>query len=330
LSEVDSKRALVTGGGGFIGSHLVEALLADGWHVRALVHYNSRSSWGWLEGMRGRAEGLLDVVPGDVVDPYQADRLVVGTDTVFHLAALIGIPFSYTAPALYYQTNALGTLHLAQAAIAHKVRRFIHISTSEVYGTARYTPIDEGHPLQAQSPYSASKIAADKLVESFYATYGLPAVTVRPFNTFGPRQSARAVIPTIITQLLDGSTVRLGAMEPVRDFTFVTDTVQGMVAAADAENVVGRTMNLGCGSGISIADLVAAIAGLMGKECRTETAEERLRPKQSEVGQLISDNSLARTLTGWKPVVPLVEGLQFTVDWIRSHREAYPPEGYTV
>jgi nucleoside-diphosphate-sugar epimerase len=310
LSEVGSKRALVTGGGGFIGSHLVEALLADGWHVRALVHYNSRSSWGWLEGMRGRAEGLLDVVPGDVMDPYQADRLVVETDTVFHLAALIGIPFSYTAPALYYQTNALGTLHLAQAAIAHKVRRFIHISTSEVYGTACYTPIDEGHPRQA--------------------TYGLPAVTVRPFNTFGPRQSARAVIPTIITQLLDGSTVRLGAMEPVRDFTFVTDTVQGMVAAADAENVVGRTMNLGCGSGISIADLVAAIAGLMGKKWRTETAEERLRPKQSEVGQLISDNSLARTLTGWEPVMTLMEGLQLTVDWIRNHREAYPPEGYTV
>jgi dTDP-glucose 4,6-dehydratase len=327
--------ALVTGAGGFIGSHLVEALLGAGWRVRALVHYNSRSHDGWLETLSQGPSALpspgLEIVRGDVTDPFQMRDLVVGCGLVFHLAALIGIPYSYVAPASYVQTNLVGTLNLAEAALKAGVKRFVHTSTSETYGTGLYTPMDEGHPLQAQSPYAASKIAGDKMIEGFVRSFGLPAITVRPFNTYGPRQSARAVIPTIITQALAGRVIRLGSLSPVRDLTYVGDTVAGFMAAATAPvEANGSLVNLGTGHAVSIGELAALIFDILGGTFEILTEDARKRPDQSEVMQLVSNNERARTLLGWTPRVPLREGLVRTIAWIDAHRDGYRPGQYAV
>lgn len=321
------KSALVTGAGGFIGSHLVEGLLARGWEVHALVHYNSRLSWGWLEAARARAG--LRVTALDVTDPFQVRQAVQGGEVIFHLAALIGIPYSYSAYSSYFATNVSGTLNVARAALDGGARRLVHISTSEVYGTARYVPIDEDHPLQAQSPYAASKIAADKLVESFIASFGLAAVTVRPFNTYGPRQSTRAVIPTIITQALGQEEILLGSLIPVRDFTFVDDTVAGMIAAGE-NGVPGQVYNLGVGQGISIGALAEMLRDVLASPAAIRTEDVRVRPEASEAWQLVSDNRRAREDLGWTPRVSLREGLAATADWYRQHLHLYPAREYAI
>lgn len=325
-----TRKALVTGAGGFIASHLVEALLQRGWHVVALVHYNNRSDWGWLETRRRQPPAGLQVIAGDITDPFACRHAMEGCDVVFHLAALIAIPYSYRAPASYVSTNVTGTLNLVQAARDLAVRRFVHTSTSEVYGTAVYTPMDEQHPLRAQSPYSASKIGADKVVESYACAFGLPAVTIRPFNTYGPRQSARAVIPSIIAQALHGNTVRLGSLDPVRDLTFVSDTVAGFVRAADAEGVTGEVINLGTGEAVSIGTLASLVFELCGVQPTVVCDSQRVRPDASEVRRLVSNNAKARTLLQWAPGIGLRDGLAQTIEWIRSHASLYRPEEYTV
>lgn len=325
-----AKKAFVTGAGGFIASHLVEALLQDGWQVTALVHYNGRGHWGWLEPHHIAPPPNLEVVLGDINDPFQVCEALEGCEVVFHLAALIAIPYSYRAPASYVQTNVTGTLNVAEAARRAGVKRFVHTSTSEVYGSAQYTPLDEQHPLQGQSPYAATKIAADKLIESYVCSYGLPAVTVRPFNTYGPRQSARAVIPGIIAQALNGNSVRLGSVTPIRDFTFVEDTVAGFIYAAGAEGVTGQVINLGTGEAISIGDLAQTIFKLLGVTPAIITDLQRVRPAASEVMQLISNNDKAKKMLGWRPSVSLQDGLGRTIQWMRNHAEAYRPEEYSV
>jgi NAD dependent epimerase/dehydratase len=326
----NEKRVLVTGAGGFIGSHLTEALLARGARVRALVRYNSRNSWGHLEELPDEFRDRCEVVLGDVTDAFAMRRWVEGREAVFHLAALIAIPYSYRAPASYLDVNARGTLNLLEACRAERVARVVHTSTSEVYGTAIRAPIDESHPLQAQSPYSASKIAGDKIAESYCLSFGLPVVTVRPFNTFGPRQSARAVIPTIVTQALTQPHVALGALDPVRDLTYVADTVDGFLALAACDEAVGRVVNLGTGGGLSIGDLARRILALleMTKEIRSEP--ERRRPERSEVMHLICDPSLANRLSGWRAAIDLDEGLRRTIQWIRAHIEQYKADSYVV
>jgi NAD dependent epimerase/dehydratase len=325
-----SKRAFVTGACGFIGSHLVENLLSKGWRVKALIWYNSRSNWGWLEELRGRKDSGLEVLLGDVTDPYQMDKAAAGYDFIFHLAALIGIPYSYNAPYSYLRTNVNGTLNLLQAALHQGIARFIHVSTSEVYGTARYVPIDEEHPLQSQSPYSASKIAADKLVESFYCSFKLPVVTVRPFNTYGPRQSARAIVPTIISQALQSKAIRLGSLDPVRDLTFVDDTVEGLIAAASTDLIEGQVLNLGSSKGVSINTLAQIIFEIIGGDFEITQEDARVRPSRSEVMELVSNNNRARKVMGWQPTVSLREGLERTVDWFHAHQDSYQSEEYAV
>lgn len=307
---------LVTGAAGFIGSHLVEELRGRGARVRALVRYTSGGGAGWLDGFD---RGGLEVVHGDVRDPDQMRRVVAGCDTVFHLAALIGIPYSYESPRQNLEVNALGTLNLLEAARAAGVGRFVHVSSSEVYGTAQYVPIDEAHPLVGQSPYSASKIAADQMTISYARAFDLPAVIVRPFNTFGPRQSRRAVIPTIVSQALFSDRIRIGATETTRDFTFVRDTAGGMIAAGEAGGVEGATFNLGHGKEISIGALAAMVQELTGTSVPLEADETRLRPVASEVDRLCSDASRARTMLGWRPAYTLRQGLMETVEWIREH-----------
>ncbi len=310
-------KVLVTGADGFIGSHLAEALVRAGHDVRALCQYNSFSSWGWLDNSPCRSD--IEVVLGDVRDPLQMRSICKGVDTVYHLAALIAIPYSYQAPSSYLDTNVQGTLNVLQAALDACVSRVVHTSTSEVYGTARIVPIREDHPLQAQSPYSATKIGADALAYSFYRSFDLPVVTVRPFNTYGPRQSARAVIPTVITQLLAGrKAIRLGALTPTRDFNFVLDTCQGFIALAGCDAAVGKTVNIGSGTEISIGDTVMLIADLIGVDVQIECDENRLRPANSEVERLIADNSLMTSLTGHSPRHSLRDGLAQTIDWFRQ------------
>lgn len=314
--DLAGKRVLVTGSDGFIGSHLVEALLEHGCDVRALVYYNSFNSWGWLDTLPAEQLAALDVFAGDVRDPNGVREACKGIDVVFHLAALIGIPFSYHSPDSYVDTNVKGTLNVLQAVRDLGLQRVIVTSTSEVYGTARYVPIDESHPLQGQSPYSASKIGADKMAESFYRSFSTPVVTARPFNTYGPRQSARAVIPTIVTQLLAGSTrLELGALSPTRDLTYVTDTAAGFIALASCDDAVGREVNLGNGREISIGDLAALVADVVGTRIEVVSADERLRPPKSEVERLLADTTLMRSLTGWEPTVTLREGLTNVVEW---------------
>ncbi len=310
--------AAVTGAEGFIGSHLVEGLVARGLKVRAMVLYNSFNSWGWLETLSPEVMGEVEVVLADVRDASAVLDFMGGADVVYHLAALIAIPYSYRAPSSYLDTNGRGTLNVLEAARQLETPRIVHTSTSEVYGTARRVPIDEGHPLQAQSPYSASKIAADKLVESYHLSFGLPAVTLRPFNTFGPRQSARAVIPTIISQVAAGKpAVRLGATAPTRDFTFVTDTAAAFLAVGSAPlaDVAGRTLNSGTGVEASIGEVVTLIGQLMDRTVDVIEEAERLRPDASEVMRLVSDSSQLRALTGWQPEHSLEDGLRTTIGW---------------
>lgn len=322
------KRVLVTGAGGFIGSHLTEHLVGRGARVRTLVHYNALGSRGWLD--KSPCLGHCEVFAGDITDQESVNRAIRDTEIVFHLAALIAIPYSYTAPASFLRTNAEGTLNVLQSARKAEVERVIHTSTSEVYGTARYVPIDEAHPLQGQSPYSASKIAADKLAEAFSCSFDLPVVTVRPFNTFGPRQSARAVIPTIMTQCLTGETVRLGNLRPIRDLNFVDNIVEGLLAAAESSDAVGQTINLGSGRGISIQDLARLIASLTEREMEIVQQLERCRPEKSEVDRLLADNSLAKSLLKWQPRISLEEGLEKTLSWFTEHLDEYQPEVYTL
>jgi NAD dependent epimerase/dehydratase len=315
--EFAGARVLVTGAGGFIGSHLVERLVDEGAHVRALVHYNALGSRGWLD--RSPVIDRIEVVPGDITDAGSVRDAMRGTTHVFHLAALIAIPYSYKAPSSYIRTNIEGTLHVLQAVRELDVQRLVHTSTSEVYGTARYTPIDEAHPLQGQSPYSASKIGADKLVESFFCSFGVPVVTLRPFNTFGPRQSTRAIIPTIVSQLMVGDEVRLGHVHPTRDLNYVDDTVDAFVRAASTPSIEGETIHVGSGREIAIGDLARAIAQEMGKTARIVVDDARVRPAQSEVDRLLADSSRARERLGWAPTVPLEEGLRRTIAWLQAH-----------
>jgi NAD dependent epimerase/dehydratase len=310
--------AAVTGAEGFIGSHLVEALVSRGHRVRALVLYNSWGSWGWLDQLAPEVLSSVEVVMGDVRDPRATLEFVEGADVVYHLAALIAIPYSYRAPHSYLETNAGGTMNVLEAVRAHRTPRMVHTSTSEVYGTAVRVPIDEEHPLQAQSPYSATKVAADKLAESYHASFDVPVVTLRPFNTYGPRQSARAVIPTIITQLAAGrSDVALGATAPTRDLLYVADTAAAFIAAAEApaEAVVGTVLNAGTGREISIGDLAVLIAQLMGRTLSLAEEAERLRPDRSEVMRLLADATRLRELTGWAPTRTLEQGLAETIEW---------------
>lgn len=325
------KSVLVTGAGGFIGSHLAEYLVTEGFKVRAMVHYNSRNSHGNLELLPLDVRTDIEIVTGDIQDAFFARSAVKGMDAVFHLAALIGIPYSYVAPAQYAAVNVLGTLNVLQACRDERISKVVHTSTSETYGTARYVPIDEAHPLQAQSPYSASKIGADKLAESYHLSFDLPVVTVRPFNTYGPRQSARAVIPTIVSQALAGyEQIRLGSLSPVRDLTYVRDTVRGFLDAAHSDAAVGRVVNLGNGKGISVGDLAKRILRLCGSQARIVCEEQRVRPTNSEVMELICDNTLADDLFNWTPQVSLDDGLRQVIEFIDSRRELYKPELYNV
>jgi dTDP-glucose 4,6-dehydratase len=323
-----SKKVLVTGAGGFIGSHLAEGLLGLGAQVRALVRYNSTGSRGWLD--MSEVGGEMEIVAGDVCDRDCVRKITEGVDIVFHLAALIGIPYSYHAPASYVRTNVEGTLNILQGALDAKAELVVHASTSEVYGTARYVPIDENHPLQAQSPYSASKIAADKLAEAYYRSFDLPVVTLRPFNTYGPRQSARAIIPTIITQCLAGKEVVLGSLHPTRDFCYVSDTVAGFIKAAEATDAAGKTIHLGTGSEISMEDLAKKIISLTGKKVSISSNPERVRPEKSEVERLCATNELAKDLLGWKPVCSLDDGLGSTIEWMKKNLEYYRRDSYVI
>lgn len=317
------KNVLVTGAGGFIGSHLVEALVGCGADVRAFVRYNSRGDGGLLRELDGSVLRNVEVIAGDLRDEDAVRKAVKGCQVVFHLGALISIPYSYYHPMEVASTNITGTLNVLQACRDLGAERIVHTSTSEVYGTARITPINEEHPLQGQSPYSASKIGADKLAESYYCAFNLPVITVRPFNTYGPRQSARAVIPTIITQALVQDVVNLGNLNTTRDFTFVSDTVSGFLQAAVSDEGLGETFNLGTGREIRIGDLAEKVINMVGRKVKIRVDNERLRPDKSEVMQLISDNKKAKNLLKWTPRISLEEGLQKTIDWISGHIDHY-------
>jgi dTDP-glucose 4,6-dehydratase len=324
------KKVLVTGAGGFIASHLVERLASEGAQVRAFTRYNSRNDVGMLRLIPPDVFSELEVVRGDLRDVEAVRAAVRGVDTVFHLGALIAIPYSYVHPREVIETNVMGTVNVLMAARDFDVRRVVHTSTSEVYGTAQYTPIDEAHPLQGQSPYSASKIGADKIAESFYRSFEVPVVTLRPFNTYGPRQSTRAVIPTIITQALTRDEVKLGSLDPSRDFTFVRDTANGFICVAEADNVLGQEINLGNDNTIRIGDLVEKIFNIMGKTPKVITDAQRIRPGKSEVMKLWASNKKAKETIGWEPRVSLDEGLSLTIDWISAHLDLYRPDQYTV
>jgi NAD dependent epimerase/dehydratase len=319
---------LVTGAGGFIASHLAERLVELGASVRSFVHYNALNTYGWLDGSPKRDD--MQIVAGDICDRDSVRKAMEGAETVFHLAALIAIPYSYSAPASYVRANIEGTLNVLQAARELGVARILHTSTSEVYGTARYVPIDESHPLQGQSPYSASKIGADKMAESFYLSFGVPVVTVRPFNTFGPRQSVRAVIPTIMTQCLAGEVVRLGNVRPTRDLNFVSNTVDGYIAAGNSDKGLGEAVNFGSGREIAIGDLAQLIGRILGRKVRIEEEADRFRPEKSEVDRLLADNTKARELFGWTPNVSLEDGLAHTAEWMESHRDRYRTGVYVL
>lgn len=327
-----SKIALVTGADGFIGSHLVEMLASEGFKVRALVQYNSFNQWGWLDGLDVRSLDI-EVVSGDVRDPTLCRSVMKGVDTVFHLAALIAIPYSYVAPDSYVDTNVRGTLNVCQAAREEGVRRVIHTSTSEVYGTARYVPIDEKHPLQAQSPYSASKIGADAIAYSFFSAFSMPLTIARPFNTYGPRQSARAVIPTIISQIAAGKRqLSLGDLRPTRDLNYVEDTCRGFLALSRCDSAIGETVNMGSNHEITIGDLLALIARVMGVEVEAVVDQQRIRPEKSEVLRLWCDNAKMVSLTGHRPSVTLEEGISRTVQWFtqRENLAKYKTDIYNV
>ena len=326
----NDKEVLVTGAGGFIGSHLVDDLLSRGANVTAFVHYNARNDWGMLEGRYNDKTPNLNVIAGDVTDSLFVKKAVSEKEYVFHLAALIGIPYSYTAPESYVNTNVKGTLNVMQACLESGVDRVVHTSTSEVYGTAQYTPIDEKHPLQGQSPYSASKIGADKIAESFYYSFDVPVTIMRPFNTYGPRQSTRAVIPTIITQALTSNEIKLGSLTPVRDLTYVTDTVQGFIKMAESKKTAGKTINTGSGRGITIGDLADIIIKLINPNISIVCEKVRVRPEKSEVMELLCDNRLALEIAGWQPEYTLEQGLTQTIEWMKTHISSYKPGVYTL
>ncbi|MHB8124422.1 MAG: SDR family NAD(P)-dependent oxidoreductase [Desulfitobacteriaceae bacterium] len=324
------RQVLITGAGGFIGSHLTEALLKEGAKVRAFIRYNSRNGRGNLEDLERTSLKNVEIIAGDLRDSNVVEKAVSGCEVVFHLGALVGIPYSYKNPREVVETNVLGTFNVLTAAREHQVSRVIHTSTSEVYGSARYVPIDESHPLQGQSPYSASKIGADKLAESFYAAFNLPVVTIRPFNSFGPRQSARAVIPTMITQALTSDEIKLGNTETLRDFTFVTDTAEGFMAAAEAEKAVGKVINIGSGREISIGQLAQIIVSTIKHPVPISLDVKRLRPERSEVTRLLADNHLAKEILNWQPRISIEEGIQLTIAWIAAHLNRYQLGEYQI
>ena len=323
ISNWDNRRVLVTGAGGFIGSHLVERLLAEGARVRAFVRYNSRGDPGLLRMLSSQELARIELVAGDLQDDDAVRKAIQEIQVVFHLGAMISIPYSYRHPVEVARTNFIGTLNVLTASREFEVERLIHTSSSEVYGTALQIPMSEAHPLQGQSPYSASKIGADKLAESFSCAFELPVVTVRPFNTFGPRQSARAVIPTIITQALTKETIHLGNQDTKRDFTFVQDTVAGLVKAAEVPGIEGKVLNLGTGQEIAIGELARKIIQKIGRSVEITADPVRLRPVGSEVLRLLSDNTLARKTLGWAPEVSLEDGLDQTISWIKNHLDLY-------
>jgi NAD dependent epimerase/dehydratase len=324
-------KILVTGAGGFIGSHLVESLLKTDHSVRAFVHYNGAGSWRFLEHFSRRTPPNLEVVLGDVGDARNVSVAVQGCDIVLHLAALIGIPYSYVAPESYVRTNVIGTLNILEACRHHTVRRVVVTSTSEVYGTAQFTPITEEHPLQGQSPYSATKIGADKLAESYYRSFDVPVVTLRPFNTFGPRQSSRAVIPTILSQALSGAEeIRLGSLDPKRDLTFVEDTARAFILAAEAPGIEGKTIHFGNGKAVTVGDLAGLCLKTVGSKARIVTEAARQRPDKSEVGLLLADPCKAKQLLHWSPQVSLEQGLERTADYIKQNLNLYRISQYTI
>lgn len=328
---MENKTALVTGADGFIGSHLTEMLVAKGYKVKALSYYNSFNNWGWLEDINCKKE--IEVLTGDIRDPHYCNHITKDVDIVFHLGALIAIPYSYVAPSSYVDTNITGTLNICQAALQNGCKRVLHTSTSEVYGTALYVPIDEKHPLQPQSPYSASKIGADAMAFSFYNAFQLPVTIVRPFNTYGPRQSARAVIPTIITQIANGmKEIKLGDVTPTRDFNFVLDTCRGFLEIAESENTIGETINIGSNFEISVGDTLNMIKEIMGSEVKFITDNQRVRPEKSEVHRLWCDNTKIKSLTGFEPKYNLREGLTQTIEWFadKENLKKYKADIYNV
>ena len=326
----NGKKVLVTGAGGFIASHLVEYLVREGAQVRGFVRYNSRNDLGMLKWLAPEILSQVEIMQGDLRDNEAVRNAVRGVDTVFHLGALIAIPYSYVNPREVIDVNIMGTLNVLMAARDFGTRRVVHTSTSEVYGTAQYVPIDEKHPLQGQSPYSASKIGADRIAESFYRSFETPVVTLRPFNTFGPGQSMRAVIPTIIVQALTRDEVKLGSLEPSRDFTFAKDTANGFVKVAEAEGVFGEEINLGNDNTIRIGDLAEKIFKIIGKTPKIVADPQRVRPGKSEVMKLWASNEKAKRMIGWEPRISLDEGLRATIEWISAHIDLYRPDQYTV
>ncbi len=325
-----SGKVLVTGADGFIGSHLVENLLKRGYPVRALTYYNSFNFWGHIEEFYQDYPDQLEVISGDIRDPGLCEKMCEGIEVVFHLAALIPIPYSYIAPHSYVQTNVMGTLNMLKASLKSGVKRFVQTSTSEVYGTAQYVPIDEKHPLNPQSPYAATKLAGDKLALSFYLSFGLEVVVVRPFNTYGPRQSARAVIPTIILQALEGDQIKLGNVDTARDFNYVSDTVEGILRAGLEDAFVGEEVNIGSGRSCRIRELVDLVGKVLHKNFKIYTDPERIRPERSEVKLLLCSSEKLRNKTGWAPRVSLEEGIERTIEWFKEHRKFYKADIYNV
>ena len=325
------KKVLVTGADGFIGSHLTESLLEKGYDVKAFSYYNSFNTWGWLDSLPKEKLNQIEIFTGDIRDPNGVRTAMKGTDAVFHLAALIAIPFSYHSPDSYVDTNIKGTLNVLQAARDLELERVLVTSTSEVYGTAQYVPIDEHHPYQGQSPYSATKIGADRLAESFYRSFELPVSIVRPFNTYGPRQSARAVIPTIITQLLAGyKEIRLGSLTPTRDFNYVKDTAAGFIAIAESDKTVGEEINIATQQEISIGELAAEIISQINPDAKIVCEEERLRPQKSEVNRLLGSNEKIKKLTDWEQKYTFSQGIKETIAWMRTHMDCYKPDIYNI
>ena len=328
--ELKNKRILVTGAGGFIGSHLVEGLVKEGAKVKGFVRYNSRNDFGMLEMLPSTIRKNIEVISGDLRDPDAIRKAIKGCKLVFHLGALIGIPYSYFHPREVVETNILGTLNVLSACQEMGIEKVIHTSTSEVYGTAIEVPIKEEHPLQGQSPYSASKIGADKIAESFYLSFGLPVAIIRPFNTYGPRQSPRAIIPTIIIQALKRKKVYLGSLSPIRDFTYVGDIVEGFIKMGKADSTVGKVINVGTNKGVSTGELVKKIASLVDKKIDVIVEKKRIRPKNSEVGRLIADNKKAKELLQWTPRTPLEKGLKITIDWFKKNLHLYRKDIYYI
>lgn len=323
-----NKKVLITGAGGFIGSHLTEHLVDLGADIRAFVRYNSRNDWGMLELIPKEKLNNIEIFSGDLKDIGAVRQSADDIDIIFHLGSLIAIPYSYIRPRETIETNIIGTLNILTTAKEFEVEKIVHTSTSEVYGTARYVPIDENHPLQGQSPYSASKISADKIVESFHRSYDIPVAIIRPFNTFGPRQSARAIIPTIISQIIQNEKILLGSLTPTRDFTYVTDLIEGFIRIAESNKSIGEVINIGSNFEISIGDLAEKIINLSGKKGKIVSEKSRMRPIKSEVDRLLCDNSKAKQLLGWNPTVSLDDGLTKIVEWIDNNIDRYKPEIY--